>query len=92
MPKITLELTFTSEEIHDKIPYAVICDVLHGHVMTGSERRRFERMFSEEDKEEIEKIKKKAYKWRITTGVPDEVTMTLHEYNLWQMLAEFCIG
>lgn len=36
-------------------------------------------------------IYRKAYKWYLTTGIPDEVTMPLTEFNLWKRLEIFCV-
>lgn len=90
MSKITVSITFDRQEIIDNLPYALICDVVHGHMWTTRERKAFEQLFIGEEKEIADKIVKQSYKWRIKTGVPDSITITAQEYKIWMILADFC--
>ena len=91
MAEINLSVTLSSDEVNQKIPYVLICDVRHGSGWnTGKNKREYEKKFTEEEREEAEKIFRQAYKWRITSGVPDSVTMPMRTFALWVKLGEFC--
>lgn len=91
MAEINLNITLSHDEVNQKIPYALICDVRYGSRWnTGKNKREYEKSFTVEEREEAEKIFRQAYKWHITSGVPDNVTMSMRTFALWLKLGEFC--
>lgn len=90
MPKVSVLITFNRQDIINNLPYALICDVVHGDTWSTRERKAFEQLFTGEEKEMADKIVRQAYKWRIKTGVPDSITLTTQEYKIWMILADFC--
>lgn len=93
MAEIAVNITFSHDEVNEKIPYALICDVRYGHTWNnGKIQREFEQKFTAEEREEAEKIFRLAHKWHITSGVPNQVVMPVKTFMLWLRLAEFCAG
>ena len=50
-----------------------------------------EQCFTEAEIKAIYRLHQQAYNWYLRKGVPDEVTMTMKTYFLWQKLANFCM-
>ena len=93
MAKIDFIITFSSNEVNQKIPYALICQARYGSMWnTSKTQREYERKFTEEEREESETIFRQAHKWYITSGVPNQVSMPMKTFILWLKLVEFCVG
>lgn len=89
MAKIMLVLS--REEVLGSIAYPLICETMCGAAwQTGKRRRRWAAEFTEAERDACSKLKAQAYKWHLTTGVPDEVTMSMKTYDLWKKLEAFC--
>ena len=70
MAKLMVELT--REEVHAGIPYKLICETMCGAVwQTSKRRRRWAAEFTEKERNACYKLKAQAYRWHLTTGVPD---------------------
>lgn len=84
-------LVLTDQEIKDQIPYGMICETMLGAAWgTGRRRRAWTEAFTESERQACLRLRNQARQWHLTTGVPDEVTMSLDTLNLWNKLAEFC--
>ena len=84
-------LNLTRDEIHAKIPYAMICEMRYGaRWETGRRRRAWLANFSEAEREAAVKLFKQAHSWYLVKGVPDTVQMRTSTFALWMKLAEFC--
>lgn len=84
-------LVLSREEVHREIPYAVICETREGSAWNTCRRRRlWNGMFTKAEKEAATRLFRMAHRWYLTTGVPEEVTMTMSTMRLWQKLGEFC--
>lgn len=91
MAKIDFIITFSSDEVNQKIPYALICQVRYGSMWNVSKNQReYEKKFTEEEREEAETIFRQAHKWYTTSGVPNQVSMLMRTFVLWLKLGEFC--
>lgn len=87
----SLMIVLTAEEIRESIAYQMICETMCSSVwQTGKRRRRWAAEFTEAERAACSKLKAQAYKWHLTTGVPDEVTMRLSTMALWKKLEAFC--
>ena len=86
-----LEVILSCEEVHELIPYAVICEVRYGSRWeTMRRKRRWMAEFTKEEREAAYKLFPKAHSWYVGRGVPDEVRMSTATYDLWQKLGNFC--
>lgn len=86
-----LLLTMSSEEVHSDIPYALICMTRYGSSWnTMRRKRRWKMEFTEEERKAASNLFSKAHNWTVGRGVPDEVTMSVSTYRLWQKLGAFC--
>lgn len=84
-------VAFTREEVERELPYKLICETMCGARWdTGTRRRRWTAEFTEAERRACAKIKSQAHKWYLTTGIPDEVQMTLGTFELWNRLGNFC--
>lgn len=84
-------LVLSREDVHREIPYAVICETRDGTAWnTGRRRRLWKQTFTEAERDAATRLFRAAHRWYLTTGIPDEVTMTLSTMKLWQKLGEFC--
>lgn len=84
-------LVLTRDEIQKNICYPLICETMCGAAWdTGRRRRRWAEEFTESERHACSKLKNQAYRWYLRTGVPDEITMSLSTFSLWQKLAAFC--
>lgn len=89
MAKIMLVLS--REEVQQDIAYPLICETMCGAAwQTGRRRKRWAAEFTESERDACSKLKTLAYKWYLTTGVPDEVTMSMKTFDLWKKLEAFC--
>lgn len=86
-----LYISLNRDEIQEKIPYAVVAEIMgSAYWNTGRRKRLMKQYFTESEIEAIYRLHKQAHSWHLVKGVPDEVKMTLHTYELWQRLAGFC--
>lgn len=84
-------ISFSREEVLEQIPFPLICETMCSSIWSsGKVKRRFVATFSEADRKAISRLKQQAYTWHLRTGVPENVLMSHHTYELWQGLAEFC--
>lgn len=89
MPR--LMLVFTADEIRREIAYPLICEVMYGATWdTGTRRRRWAAEFTEAERKACSRLRNQAHRWYLTTGVPDEVTMSHDTLKLWYKLEAFC--
>lgn len=80
------------DEVHDVLQYQLIASCVGSSSWnSGKINREKEKTFSLSEIEMIKKIYKKAHTWYLITGVPNEVTMSLTEFNLWKKLKDFCV-
>ena len=93
MATININITLDRDEINEKIPFALICEVRYGNKWNSSKtKREYEQKFSTEEREEADNLFKLSHKWYLVSGVPERVTMPISTLSLWMKLAEFCIG
>lgn len=86
-----LYISLNHDEIQERIPYPIVAETMSRAVWnTGKRKRLMKQYFTESEIEAIYRLHKQAYSWYLVKGVSDEVKMTLHTYELWQRLANFC--
>ena len=86
-----LLITLTREEVQETIAYPLICETMCSAVWdTMKRRRRWAAEFTEAERKACSKLKAQAHKWHLSTGVPDELTISPDTLDLWQKLAAFC--
>lgn len=86
-----LYISLNHDEIQERIPYPIVAETMSRAVWnTGKRKRLMKQYFTESEIEATYRLHKQAYDWYLRKGVPDEVKMTLHTYELWQRLASFC--
>ena len=84
-------LVLNQDEIREQIPYQMICFARYGSSWNTMRRKRaWKEQFSEQEREASDRLFRMAYRWTLTTGVPDEQTMSLNTLRLWQKLGDFC--
>lgn len=89
--KVHTYITLTHDEVNEKIPYAMICEMRYGaRWETGRRRRAWLAQFTEAEREAAGKLFKQAHTWYLVKGVPDEVKMRVTTLALWMKLGEFC--
>ena len=89
--KAYVMMTFDHDEIQRNLPYAVIAEVASSaRWNTGRCKRLFKERFTESERELCYEIIKKAKKWYLVTGAPDEEKMRASTFAMWERLAEFC--
>lgn len=89
MAKLVVELS--REEIHDYIPYGLICETRFGRMWnTMRRKRRWLSEFSEDERKRCSKLFSQSHMWYLVKGVPDKIQMSVWTYDLWQKLAAFC--
>ena len=89
MPSLYLELT--SDEVHEQIPYSMICMTRYGSRWdTMHRRRRWTKEFTEAEREAARRIFSRSHDWTLGRGVPNNVMMSVGTYRLWQKLGDFC--
>lgn len=86
-------ISLNQDEIRERIPYAIVAETMSSAVWNTGKRKRFmKQCFTEAEIKAIYRLHQQAYNWYLRKGVPDEVTMTMKTYFLWQKLANFCVG
>lgn len=89
--KVETYLILDRDEIHNRIPYAVVCETMSGaRWNTGKRKRLMKQWFTETEIDAIYRMYKQARTWHLVKGVPDELRITPHILDLWQRLAAFC--
>lgn len=89
--KVGIYITLTQDDIIEKIPYAMICEMRYGARWgTGRRRRAWATNFTESERKAAAALFKQAHSWYLVKGVPDEVKMKGSTFALWMKLAEFC--
>lgn len=85
-------LIFDRDEIRPQLRYDLIYETVNRSVYTsGSTKRKFRAMFSDYERKIIEtKVIPMAKKFA-TKGVPDTLTITTREYNVWKSFERFCL-
>lgn len=87
----TLYLSFSREEIKEQIPYAIVAETMSSSKWnTGRRKRLMKEQFIEPEIDIIYRLGKQAHRWHLTTGVPEELKLTLHTFQMWTRLANFC--
>lgn len=85
-------LIFDRDEIRPQLRYDLIYETVNRSVYnSGSTKRKFRAMF---DDYEIETIRTKVIpmaKRFATKGVPESLTITTREYNVWKSFGRFCL-
>lgn len=84
-------IKLNAEEIREIIPYQLICETVYGARWdTGKRKRAYKLWFNEKERTKARKLFVLAHKWALSTGVPEEVTMSRDTLNLWNKLGMFC--
>lgn len=86
-----LYISLNREEIQNQIPYSIVAETMSRAVWnTGRRKRLMKEQFTEAEIEATYRLHRIARDWYLYKGVPEEATMTLSTYELWQKLANFC--
>ena len=86
-----LYIALNRDEIQEQIPYAIVAETMSGARWgTGKRKRLMKECFSKAEIEATYRLHRIARDWYLYKGVPDEATMTISTYDLWQKLANFC--
>lgn len=90
--KTNISYILSSDELKDHLAYDFICTCIACEDWKCRKiRTKFEECFTEEERNIINNvIYKKAYKWYLRSGLPEEVEISREEYELWQRLKQFC--
>lgn len=89
--EVSTYVTLTHDEIVDKIPYAMICEMRYGARWdTGRRRRAWVQSFTEAERRAAADLFKQAHSWYLVKGVPDTVKMKATTLALWMKLGAFC--
>lgn len=85
-------LIFDRDEIRPQLRYDLIYETVNRSVYnSGSTKRKFRSMFNDYERKIIEtKVIPMAKKFA-TKGVPDTLTITTREYNVWKSFGRFCL-
>ena len=80
------------DEVNSVLNYRLIAECI-GSSSWNSRKisREKDKAFTPSEISMIRNVYQKAHKWYLVTGVPNKVTMTLKEFNLWKKLEDFCI-
>lgn len=80
-----------AKDIRLQLRYDLVYETVSRSVYnTGSCKRKLKKLFTEEEEHIINtKIIPKAKKWA-TKGVPDNITITTREFNVWKAFERFC--
>lgn len=80
------------DEVNSVLNYRLIAECI-GSVAWNSRKisREKDKTFTPSEISMIRNVYQKAHKWYLVTGVPNKVTMTLKEFNLWKKLEDFCV-
>lgn len=91
MPKCEVMMTFTHDEVNQKIPYRLICEARDGcRWNTGRRRQRWQEQFSKQERDSCSRLFNLARRWYLGTGAPNVVRMSGETFALWMKLAQFC--
>ena len=86
-----IEVVMTSEEVSKNIPYQMICQTRYGSVWNTMKRKlRWNKEFSDNEKEKAEKIFRQAHSWFVGKGILDTVRMDFPTFELWNKIEKFC--
>jgi len=86
-----LMLVMSCEEVHETIPYAVVCEARYGsRWSTMRRKRRWMAEFTEAEREKAGELFRRAHNWCLGRGIPETVRMSLNTFDLWQRLGAFC--
>lgn len=86
-----LMIVLSREEVEEFIPYRLVCETMDGSVWNTFRRRReWSVQFTESERASCRRLYSLAHRWYLKSGVPDEVTMSMNTYDLWQRLGRFC--
>lgn len=84
-------LVMTGDEVHENIPYSVVCMARYGSSWnTMRRKRRWKMEFTEAEREAANRLFSRSHDWLLGRGIPDEVKMTTGTFALWQKLGNFC--
>ena len=84
-------IVLSQDEVHRKIPYAVICETRYGSRWdTSRRRRRWTTEFTEAERKAAAELFPRAHNYYVGKGVPNEVRMKPETLYLWQKLGDFC--
>ena len=80
------------DEVNSVLNYRLIAECI-GSVAwnSGKISREKDKTFTPSEISMIRNVYQKTHKWYLVTGVPNKVTMTLKEFNLWKKLEDFCV-
>lgn len=85
-------ISLNQDEVRERVPYTIVAATMSSAVWnTGKRKRLMKQYFTEAEIKAIYRLHQQAYNWYLRKGVPDEVTMTMKTYFLWQKLASFCM-
>ena len=86
-----IEVVMTSEEVSKNIAYQMICQTRYGSVWNTMKcKLRWNKEFSDNEKEKAEKIFRQAHSWFVGKGIPDTVRMDFPTFELWNKIETFC--
>lgn len=89
--KIETMVTLDHDEVRDKLHYDLINDTMGSSKwQSGSVQRKFREQFTDSEREVVSKLYAQAKKWRLSTGAPENVSMTMTCFKLWERLHRFC--
>ena len=86
-----LYLSLTHDDVLRMIPYGLIASTRYGGKWNTRRRKNlWDEMFSESEKKSASRLFSTARSWYVVRGVPDSVLMSVHTFDLWLKLGEFC--
>ena len=75
----------------ERLPYAVICEARYSARWdTGRRKRLWSQEFTESERKKAADIFKKARRYYLVSGCPDELIMAPSTLALWRRLGDFC--
>ena len=84
-------LELTAQDVHETIPYALICEAKEGSRWnTGKRRRKWAEWFTPSEREACTRLFARAHDWTLCRGVPRVVRMSAATYLLWKKVGDFC--
>ena len=86
-----LYLSLNRDDVNRMIPYGLITSTRYGG--RWNTRRRlnlWNETFSESEQKAASRLFSTARSWYVVKGVPDSVLMSVHTFDLWLKLGEFC--
>ena len=86
-----LYLSLTHDDVLRMIPYGLIASTRYGGKWNTIRRKKlWDELFSESEKKSASRLFSTAKSWYVVKGVPDSVMMSIHTFDLWLKLGEFC--